>query len=76
MRNIEKVLKCIRYEAAENGIKLAIVPISCLGEVKVDMQMLSEQNDLNGFQKEACLIKITPLAKMCSTVGKNNTAVT
>ena len=52
MRNIEKVSKYIRYEAAENGIKLAIVPISCLGEVKADMQMLSEQNDLNGFQKE------------------------
>lgn len=42
----------ISATAAEEGLKLAVVPIGCLEEIKADMKALSEQNDLNGFQQE------------------------
>lgn len=38
-------------KAFELGIKLAVVPIGCLNELKEDMDLLAEKNELNELQK-------------------------
>jgi epoxyqueuosine reductase len=46
-----KMSENIIRKALEQGIKLAIVPIEYLEEVKVDLELLAEHNDLNELQK-------------------------
>lgn len=41
----------IAVKAAEQGIRIAVLPLQCLAELKADMEALSQQNELNGFQR-------------------------
>jgi hypothetical protein len=41
----------ITNKAREQGIKLAIIPIECLSDIKSDMAQLENENNLNELQK-------------------------
>lgn len=41
----------ILKKADEYGIRLSVLPASCLAEIKTDIQQVASENELNGFQQ-------------------------